>query len=69
MTCREATEFLLDYLDGNLPPAVAAELGVHLEICGWCPEYVAGYRKTVAITQTLSSEEPSCSSEKKLNST
>ena len=58
MTCREATEFLLDYLDGNLPPPVAAELEVHLEICGWCTEYVAGYRKTVAHVQALASDEP-----------
>jgi anti-sigma factor RsiW len=58
MTCREATEFLLDYLDGNLPAPVAAELEVHLKICGWCTEYVAGYRKTVAMCQTLASDEP-----------
>jgi anti-sigma factor RsiW len=58
MTCREATEFLLDYLDGNLAAPVVAELEIHLKICGWCTEYVAGYRKTVALTQALSSDEP-----------
>jgi anti-sigma factor RsiW len=58
MTCREATEFLLDYLDGNLPGPVAAELEIHFHACGWCTEYVASYRKTVALTQTLASDEP-----------
>jgi anti-sigma factor RsiW len=58
MTCREATEFLLDYLDGNLPASVAAELEVHLRKCGWCTEYVASYRKTVATCRTLASDQP-----------
>jgi anti-sigma factor RsiW len=58
MTCREATEFLFDYLDGNLPGPVAAELEVHLRKCGWCTEYVASYRKTVAACQALASDQP-----------
>ena len=58
MTCREATEFLFDYLDGNLPAPVAAELEIHLRACGWCTEYVAGYRTTVTITQSLASDQP-----------
>ena len=56
MTCQEATEFLLDYLDGNLPGPVAAEFEVHLRKCGWCTEYVASYRKTVATCQALASD-------------
>jgi anti-sigma factor RsiW len=58
MTCREATEFLFDYLDGNLPAPVAQELEDHLRKCGWCVEYVASYRKTVATCQALASDQP-----------
>jgi len=58
MTCREATEFLFDYLDGNLPAPVAQELEVHLRACGWCTEYVASYRKTVTVCQALASDQP-----------
>jgi anti-sigma factor RsiW len=58
MTCREATEFLLEYLDGNLAEPVVVEFEIHIKKCGWCAEYLASYRKTVSLTQSLGSEQP-----------
>jgi anti-sigma factor RsiW len=57
MTCREATDFLLDYLDGNLSGPVVAEFEIHLAKCTWCADYLASYRKTVAMTQALASDQ------------
>jgi predicted anti-sigma-YlaC factor YlaD len=58
MTCREATEFLFDYLEGNLAEAVIVEFEIHIKKCGWCADYIASYRKTVTLTRTLGSEQP-----------
>ena len=46
MTCREAIDVLADYLDGTMPPDVAAELERHLAECAPCRAYLATYRKT-----------------------
>jgi anti-sigma factor RsiW len=44
--CREAIDVLADYLDGTMPPDVAAELERHLADCAPCRAYLATYRKT-----------------------
>jgi len=46
VTCREAIDVLADYLDGTMPPEVAAELERHLAECAPCRAYLATYRKT-----------------------
>ena len=46
MTCREAIDVLADYLDGTMPPDVAADLERHLAECAPCRAYLATYRKT-----------------------
>lgn len=46
MICREAIDVLADYLDGTMPPDVAAELERHLADCAPCRAYLATYRKT-----------------------
>ena len=46
MTCREAIDVLDDYVDGTMPPDVAAELERHLADCAPCRAYLATYRKT-----------------------
>jgi anti-sigma factor RsiW len=50
MTCREVVELVSDYIDGALPPDVAARLDEHLEGCEHCTEYVAQMRATVRAT-------------------
>ena len=46
MICRDAIDVLADYLDGTMPPDLAAELERHLADCAPCRAYLATYRKT-----------------------
>lgn len=49
MTCREFTEFLLDYLGGNLPAEQRAEFDRHLAECPWCVAYLDSHQKTIQL--------------------
>ena len=49
MICRDAIDVLADYLDGTMPPDLAAELERHLADCAPCRAYLATYRKTQAL--------------------
>ena len=51
MNCREFTEFLNEYLFGNLPAAERAEFDKHLAECPWCVAYLDSYRKTIQLEQ------------------
>jgi anti-sigma factor RsiW len=51
MNCREFTEFLHEYLFGNLPPEEVAEFEKHLAECPWCVAYLDNYRKTLQLEQ------------------
>ena len=51
MNCREFTEFLHDYLLGDLPAGARAEFDKHLAECPWCVAYLDSYRKTVQLEQ------------------
>ena len=47
MTCRELTEFLSDYLDGELPERVIRSFDFHLRLCPSCKLFVVQFRETV----------------------
>jgi anti-sigma factor RsiW len=49
MNCHEFTEFLHEYLFGNLPVAERAEFEKHLAECPWCGAYLDSYRKTIQL--------------------
>ena len=51
MDCREFTEFLHDYLFGNLPAEERTEFEKHLAECLWCVAYLDSYRKTIQLEQ------------------
>lgn len=53
MTCREFVEFLLDYLEGELPEAVRATFQAHLDVCPACVTYLDTYRETVRLGREL----------------
>ena len=46
MTCKEALDKLVEYLDSELTPAILAELETHLAKCAGCRAYLATYRRT-----------------------
>jgi anti-sigma factor RsiW len=49
ITCRDATDFLAAYLEGELDEPVRREFESHLSICAQCRDYLEGYRRTVAL--------------------
>jgi anti-sigma factor RsiW len=58
MNCREFTEFLHEYLFGELPDLERAEFEKHLAECPWCVRYLDSYRKTIRLAKSASEEEP-----------
>jgi anti-sigma factor RsiW len=51
MTCNEITEFLMDYLSGDLPQAMSKTFESHVAVCADCRRYLDSYRKTIALSQ------------------
>lgn len=48
MTCREFIDFIMSYLDGELPGEQRAPFEYHLSRCPACDRYLRQYRATVA---------------------
>jgi len=49
MTCRELIEFLMAYLDHELPQAQRDAFEAHLVECADCVAYVEAYEETVRL--------------------
>ena len=47
MTCRECSEFLSDYLEGELDAAVRASFDHHLSLCPNCVIYLEQFAATI----------------------
>jgi anti-sigma factor RsiW len=53
MTCQELLDFLMDYVDGQLPAAQLDSFEQHLRACPPCVHYVDSYRETAALGQSI----------------
>jgi len=53
ITCREFEEFVLSYLDGDLPTKQAKRFEWHLRLCRECREYLAAYKRTIEIGKAV----------------
>jgi anti-sigma factor RsiW len=53
MTCRELSDFILDYVAGDLPAPLCDVFERHLSACGNCRVYLATYRATLAAGRAL----------------
>jgi anti-sigma factor RsiW len=53
MTCRELVEFLMSYLEHELPEAQRAEFERHLEICPPCLAYLETYKETIRLGKAI----------------
>ena len=53
ITCREFEEFVLSYVDGELPARQARIFEWHLRICRECREYLAAYRRTIELGEAV----------------
>ncbi len=51
MTCRELTEFLIDYHSGELPPEERARFEAHLTECADCVQYLRSYEETIRLAR------------------
>lgn len=47
MTCREVIDYLMNYLDGELPAPERAEFERHLAMCPPCIDYLDAYKQTI----------------------
>lgn len=47
ITCREVIEFLLQYIEGELPPDQRKAFERHLELCASCVAYLDGYQRSI----------------------
>jgi len=56
MTCRELIDFLMSYLDGELPAAQNRSFEDHLHLCPACASYLDSYRTTVDLAQQVCNE-------------
>jgi len=48
MTCRELTDFLLAYVDRELPDDVRRRFDTHVATCPECAAYLGSYEATVS---------------------
>lgn len=53
MTCREFVEFLMAYLEAELPDDVASRFREHLDECPPCVTYLDTYRETVRLGREI----------------
>jgi anti-sigma factor RsiW len=51
MTCRELTDFIMDYLAGELSRDVSSAFEEHLSLCPNCVTYLASYQATVDLSR------------------
>ena len=49
ITCRQLSDFLDDYLSGELDETSRSEFDRHLAVCPTCVRYVQTYRQTISL--------------------
>ena len=56
ITCKQFEEFVMDFLEGSLPPARRRAFELHLRTCRECRQYLERYRQTLALERKLADE-------------
>lgn len=51
ITCRQFEEFILAYLESDLPARQQFVFELHLKVCRECRDYLAAYRCTIEISK------------------
>jgi anti-sigma factor (TIGR02949 family) len=52
ITCQQLIDFIMSYLDDELPPGQRAEFDRHMSACPSCVDYLKTYEKTVVLAKT-----------------
>jgi anti-sigma factor RsiW len=53
VTCRAVADFILEYLSGELAPAVRDEFDRHLAVCPNCQRYIALYQASTELSRRV----------------
>jgi len=53
ITCRDATDLLLDFINGELNPEINTEFEKHLRVCPDCVAFLNTYKKTIEVTKSF----------------
>ncbi|MCX5688821.1 MAG: zf-HC2 domain-containing protein [Planctomycetota bacterium] len=61
ITCEELVSFVLDYVDGLLPPSQRTEFDRHLSVCPSCVAYLDGYRTSLQLAREAFGAQPELS--------
>ncbi len=51
VTCKELVDFIIDYLDGELPPGEREVFQSHLDECPPCRKYLDTYQTTIRLNR------------------
>lgn len=51
ITCKEFEDFILAYLEGDLPRRQRSVFELHLKVCRECRDYLAAYRRTLELSK------------------
>ena len=57
MTCRELTDFLIDYVEGELTLEERTRFDDHLRVCSDCVTYLRGYEQTIRLGKAVCKED------------
>jgi anti-sigma factor RsiW len=60
MTCQEILDFLMHYLDGDLPADQRSLFEEHLGECPACVDYLRSYEATIQMGRDACAGEPGC---------
>ncbi len=53
MTCRELADFLMAYIDGELPAKQGTVFEEHVGLCPGCKNYLDSYRETITLGKSI----------------
>ena len=56
MNCRELIDFLMAYLDGELPAEERDEFEAHMKLCSQCVDYLENYTKSIELGRAACDE-------------
>jgi anti-sigma factor (TIGR02949 family) len=59
MTCKDFIDFLMDYLEKQLPDGSRDEFEKHIEDCPDCLHYLDSYKSTVELGQNVCKDDDS----------
>ena len=57
MTCREFSDFIMDYQSGELSSELRARFDQHLGLCDNCRNYLTSYEETVKLGKAAFDDE------------